>query len=422
MSEKVNIISSTCDQVNSIIAHAEKKYPENMWMFEVQKAYWEAVRDAHKNGKKVIFFGGAVPIELFYAFDIVPFFLDMLPTRIASTPEVAAKYIDAAEQYVSPSMCGIDKVELGAALCGDYGVQPDAFVYTTVPCDSSRLAYPAIEELWGIPTYTLDTPFRKDARGYQYMADQYDGLIEFFEDLTGTKLNMDKLVEVMEESNRAYEYLEKIADLRKVKPCPLPGRLLVLNEMIAVFAGHPAMTKYMKAQYEVGQYMVSKGRGAVKEEKYRVSWLQNMLWSNVGTIDWMEKEFGAVLVMDGFGYQKGVLFEDLQDMEEIKRTLAKKAMAVPMIHGASGPAENFVQLINDIMVDYDVNVSMFVGHVGCKHTWAAAKIVTDMVQEKFGIPTLNMDIDAIDGRYKTTEEIRATITEYMETIEANKNA
>ena len=416
MSEKINLISNTCDQINSIIAHAEKKYPQNMWMFEVQKSYWTEVRDAHKNGKKVVFFGGPVPVELFYAFDVVPFFLDMLPTRIASQPDVASRYIDAAEKFIPTSMCGIDKVELGAALLGEYGVKPDAFLYTSVPCDSSRIAHPAIDDMFGVPSYTIDIPFRKDDRGYQYLVDQYDGVIKFFEELTGTKLDMDKLKQVMEYSNQAYDLLRKISDLRKIKPCPLPGRLLVLNEMVATMAGHPAMVRYMQAQYDIGKDLASRGIGAVKEEKHRVSWLQNMLWSNVGTVDWMEKTFGAVLVMDGFGYQGGILFDDMNDIEKIKLSFAKKAMAAPMIHGAAGPAENFVNLVDNIMDEYSVDVSMFVGHVGCKHTWAAAKIVTDMVQEKYGIPTLCMDIDAVDARYKTTEEIRATITEYMETI------
>jgi hypothetical protein len=63
---------------------------------------------------------------------------------------------------------------------------------------------------------------------------------------------------------------------------------------------------------------------------------------------------------------------------------------------------------------------MFVGHVGCKHTWAAAKVIKDMVMEKFGLPTLTIDVDAVDGRYKTTEEIREIIGEYMDNIVEQK--
>jgi hypothetical protein len=417
-----HLVANISNQVDSIIKHAQQKYPDQMWMFDVQKASWDSVYHAHDEGKRLIYVGACAPVELIYAFDCVPFVLDMIPTRIASTPDIAAKYIDLAEKYIAPTMCGIDKVDIGAILSGDMPDHPDAFIYSTVPCDNSRTAYPFIANRLGCPSYCIDVPFSKDERGYRYMAEQYKEVITFLEDLTGAKLNWDKFQEIMDISNKTNELMNKIADLRKNIPCPLPGRLLVLNEMIPGMAGHPSMLSYLEAQYELGQSIASRGEGALKEEKYRVSWLQNMLWSNVGILDWMERQFGAILVMDAFGYQRGHVFRDLNDLDVICVDFAKKGLALPMIHGASGPVEDYVSLVENTMSDYKANVSMFVGHVGCKHTWAAAKIITDMIQDKFGIPTLYLDVDATDGRYKTTGEIRAVISEYMETIAENSAA
>ena len=87
-----------------------------------------------------------------------------------------------------------------------------------------------------------------------------------------------------------------------------------------------------------------------------------------------------------------------------------------VIHGASGPSKNFIYLVDKIFEEYDPDVSMFIGHVGCKHTWASAKMVTDMIQEKYGIPSLYLDVDGIDGRYKTHEEITASLGEYFDTV------
>lgn len=412
----VNLISDTCDQVDSIINYISKKRPEQLWMFEVQKAYWHELRDAHKNGKKVIFFGGPAPVELIYAFDAVPFFLDMMPTRIASNTDLTAVYVDEAEKHVPASVCGLDKVELGVALRGDYGVTPDAFVYCTVPCDSARVCHPAIDKILNVPSFRLDIPFRRDDRGYQYLGKQYEDFITFMEEVTGKKMDWDKFAEVAEISDESNKLMYEIAKLRMLKPCPLPGRLLVLNEMMLSMSGHPAMLKYMQAQYDIGKAIADKGQGAIKEEKYRVSWLQNIVWANAGLLDWMEKEYGAILVMDGFGYQKGVLFDDIHNHESSLVVMAKKAMSSPMIHGASGPAEHFIGLVDNIMADYDVDVSMFIGHVGCKHTFAAAKLVTDMVQEKFGLPTLMVELDSIDLRYKSIDEVKASIAEYMESV------
>ena len=415
-----NLYEYICGTVDSIYKHVEKKAPQSLWTVDIQKAYWDSVAHAKEEGKMVVLGGACAPVELFYAFDMVPFLLDMIPTRIASQPELAGKYVDVAEKYVPSSMCAIDKVDLGAVLSGDIPAKPDCFVYSSVPCDNSRVAYPYIADYYGVPSYCMDVPFRKDDNSYRYMAEQYKEIVEFLEHVTGKKLDWDKFAEIMEISNKTNILMKKIADLRKNVPCPLPGKLLVLNEMIPTMVGHPAMLKYLEAQYAMGKYMVSKGLGVVKEEKFRVTWLQNMLWSNTGILDWMEKEYGAVLVMDGFGYQETALFNDYYDKEDVFITLAKKGLALPMIHGAAGPVEDWIRMVDNIIEDYKVNVSMFIGHVGCKHTWAAGKIISDMVQEKYGLPTLYLDVDAIDGRYKSTEEIKAVIAEYMDTIIENQ--
>jgi len=81
-----------------------------------------------------------------------------------------------------------------------------------------------------------------------------------------------------------------------------------------------------------------------------------------------------------------------------------------------------MELVDNTIKDFKINASMFVGHVGCKHTWAASKLIKDMVQDKYGISTLTFDVDALDSRYKSTEEIRAVISEYIDTLIQAKNA
>jgi benzoyl-CoA reductase/2-hydroxyglutaryl-CoA dehydratase subunit BcrC/BadD/HgdB len=411
---------------DDIYEHIEKKNPQILFMFDVQRLYWNNTLNAHAEGKKLVYVGAGAPCELLWAFpNIWPFLLDMFPTRLGSDPERASKYIDIAEKYVAPTMCAIDKVDLGAVFSGDLPDTPDAFIWSSVPCDNSRSAYPAIEGYFqdrGARGLKVDIPFRKDERSFRYIAEQYKDLIPQLEEIAGQKLDRDYFKEVMAISNETAGYMAKIADLRKLKPCPLPGRLLVLNEMIPAMAGHPAMRDFVKTQYELGKMLVDMGMTATKAqpEVFRVSWLQNMLWSNVGTLDWLEKQYGATVVMDAFGYQKTPLFTNPDDIDTVLFNLAQKTLALPMIHGASGPIEDYANLVENVMEDYAVDVSMFVGHVGCKHTWAAAKVIKDMVMEKFGLPTLTIDVDAVDGRYKTTEEIRGIIGEYMDNIVEQK--
>ncbi|MEG2105022.1 MAG: 2-hydroxyacyl-CoA dehydratase family protein [Oscillospiraceae bacterium] len=419
---KLNIIDLTCKQVDSIYQHMlAKNKPELMWMFDIQKFQWEEIRDAEKNGKKLVVFGGPVPVELIRAFDCVPFFLDCISCRIASQVDLCGRYIDETEKYAPTSMCGIDKAQLGIALKREFGIKIDAFVHGTVPCDSSRIAYPLMERVWECPSFSFDCPYRHDDKGYQYLADQMDKFVVFMENLTGLKFDAaryETFKTLMAESNKAWDFLARIADLRKKTPCPLPGRTLVLNELVACLCGVKPLTDMLEAQFQMGSMLADMGMtsAAGGQEKYRVCLMQNMLWSDTGSMDWMEKVYGATTIMDGFGFQSGILFDKPDDWDRVKYIFSMKMLNTPMIHGATGPSEYWIKIIEDMYRDYSINVSIFMGHVGCKHTWATGKIVTDMIQEKFGIPTLYVDVDAIDPRYKSTSDLQAQLGEYLESV------
>jgi len=117
--------------------------------------------------------------------------------------------------------------------------------------------------------------------------------------------------------------------------------------------------------------------------------------------------------MDAFGFQHGDLYEHMDDRHDCFKVMARKTQNNPMIHGASGPTENYINLVTQIFDEYEPDVSLFIGHMGCKHTWASAKIISDMIQEKYGMPTLYLGIDV---RYKSIEEIQKSLAEYFETV------
>jgi len=398
-------------------AHAIEGNPDMVWIYDIQVAQWATIRDAQKNGKKVIAFGGPVPVDLMYAFDCQPYYLDQLPLSTAPNVDMTAKFVDLCEAHTNQSMCSIDKVEMGALLADQVGVKPDAFVYSTVPCDSSRIAYPVMEKIWNVPTFNVDLPFRRDKRGEDYLIQQTKEFITFMEELTGTKLDWEKFKESMKVANRTNELLEQCAELRKHTPCPLPGTLLVTNACMSGQAADPAMATFLEKEVETGQMMLDLGMGAcMNGEKYRMLFLQNMLWTSLKSYGYLEREYGAVCVMDVLGHFHGDFYEHLDDKEDCFRVMSHKMMNLPMIHGAAGPVEYYEDRIKYLMDNFNINTSVFLGHVGCKHTWASTKILSDYIQENYGIPTLLLDVDCIDGRYKTAEEVQDSIAEYLENV------
>jgi len=417
MAGEMSVFDFCCEKVEGQMERMQERNPDLLWTLQIQYDMWHQVRDAHKNGKKLVFFGGPVPVDIIVAFDCVPVYLDTIPIRLSPNPVLTGKFIDAAEKYVPATTCGLCKTYLGTLVEDQYGVKADAFVYSTVPCDSSRVVYPNMERMMKVPTFAFDFPFHRDNRGYTYMVAQIERFVEFMEEFTGTKLDWDKMKECMKNSNRTYDLQRQCAELRMNKPCPLPGRMLVLNGTSNAMACYPEMANMLEKELEVGQMMLELGMGPCPNgEKHRAALLQNMPWSSSGIMDWMEKEHDTVAIMDAFGFQGDIMYNNYDDKKDCYATMGKRMQNNPMIHGAAGPTENFVYLVDKIFKDYQPDVSIFLGHIGCKHTWASAKIVTDMIQEKYGIPSLYLDLDGIDGRYKSLDEIQAALGEYFETV------
>ncbi len=185
--------------------------------------------------------------------------------------------------------------------------------------------------------------------------------------------------------------------------------------------GHKSnMLDYVQKQYEETKKLFDAKKSCLKSgvEKYRVLWMQNMMWNNAGIMDWMEKEFNACSVMNGFPFLGRDQIEDVYDDEQIWFGLAKRCLGSPMVHSVCGPSEAYVKGIENIMNDYTIDIGIYAGHVGCKHAWAAGRMVTDVMEKKYGTPVLTFDLDSGDIRYKSTDEIKATITDFMETLAA----
>lgn len=84
----VSITEFACTKIDGSIERMREKHPELLWTMEIQKFMWDNYRDAHKNGKKLVFYGGSVPTEIIAAFDCFGFYMDVIPFRLSTNPNL----------------------------------------------------------------------------------------------------------------------------------------------------------------------------------------------------------------------------------------------------------------------------------------------------------------------------------------------
>jgi len=415
MTEKTNVLGVISKSVNLMFDHISKKYPERRWMYEAQNHYWQRAYEAGKEGAPVVWHNQGTPPEVLYAMDVTPICMDVLAASLAALEDEIAKYIDISHKYVPEYICAINKTGIGIAMSGDIP-KPDALIYTSAPCDSARSAYPLIADALDIPHFCIDTPFKESVGGFEYIANEIKKATLFLEQVTGNKMDWSSGTKIIEYSNQAYELFGQIAELRKRVPCPLPGRLLPMNAIALAMTGSPQLVDFLKMQCDVGREKERKNEGFLPEEKMRVAWLQNPIFFNFGIMDWMEREYGAIVPMDAFGFRKVLPIEDTSDEARILKGLAMRSLMTPMTHVGSSPVEYWMESATELLDDYKCNAAIYAGHVGCTHNWAVGKLIKDMIYDKFGVTTLVFDVDALDPRYAGTETIKGRIRNYMEII------
>ena len=406
MSGKMSIIDYICEMPASDCGEG----PSDL-------IYWKMVRDAQKNGKKLILINGPVPLEIIYALDCVPLYLDLIPSKLSGNEELTAKLINVTETRANCAICSLQKTNMGILLLKNLGLKPDAYVTMPIPCDSARAACTEMGRYVDMPAFHFDIPLRKNEKTLEYIEMQLGKLIEFLEGVTGSSLDWKHFKHRAELFNQSAQLLSECVGLRKAHPCPLSSRMTLWNEMMNAIGPTEEMSQLLESEIALCRERTKIGYSPCPEgEKHRVLMMHNLLRQAPGLMSMLEKSYGAVTVADGFCFEKRESFEKPDDRQDCLRVMSRRMQAGSMAHGAGVTGEELVGSIEELLRDYEPDVFLFLGNRGCRHAWAATKMVSDTVAKRYGMPMLMLDVDNTDFRYKSEKEIKILISEYMDTV------
>jgi benzoyl-CoA reductase/2-hydroxyglutaryl-CoA dehydratase subunit BcrC/BadD/HgdB len=296
---------------------------------------------------------------------------------------------------------------------------PTAAIGFIFPCDGMPMLHQVIKhsKSWGhVPMFCPDPPYFEDDRSIDYFANELKKMTAFLEEKTGRKLDLDRLKQVVEESDRQYLLWQEYNELRRAVPCPhgygLGGPMcFAVSQLFKV--GHKEGTEWFQNLVDLTEEKVKKGLGAVKEEKVRLFWFDIMPSGWIFEfMPWLEEEFGAVVVMDMFGNHPYTTI-DTSNEQEMWRGLAKRGLFdTPMVRQAIGPAEGFVNDLARIVKDYRIDVVVWPGHMGHKETQGTFGIMRETCAD-LGVPFLDLRMDIFDRRYTTADQIKEKFASFF---------
>jgi len=294
---------------------------------------------------------------------------------------------------------------------------PTAYLALTEPCDSVAGLHSVFmnhPDWRGVPAFVPDPPYHSDDRAIDYFAGEMKRMVDFITEHTGKTLDMDRLKEAVDETNRGYALWFEYNDIRRAIPTPhsyiMP--MSCFYQVNTMGAGEPGRTKWYEAMVANAEKRVRGNTPEVPNQKIRVFWydIQPMFFGEI--VPWMEQEWGAVIAMDMVSYSPHELI-DTSTEDSLFRGIAKRALLHgPMIHQARGLADNVIHDITRIVQDYQMDCVIFPGHMGHKDMAASTALMRETCRE-LGVPFLYIGMDICDKRYTTIDEIKDRISQFF---------
>jgi len=346
--------------------------------------------------------------------------------------QVAGAFVSAMEsQHTAEDLEGIDQLSVPADCCtllrlGLYYVDagilpiPTAIVALLEPCDGVTSLHEAIrnhKDWRDVPMFAPDPPYFSDETSIDYFANELREMVVFLEEQTGQRLEMDRLREIVEESNRQYELWLEYSELRRSTPCP-HGLTLAMGPFAVAqnnLCGMPRGTAWFRDLVADAERRIRENKPEVAHQKIRLLWYDiHPVWFGELT-PWLEEEWGANVIQSMLTNCPYTLV-DTSSEDAIWRGLAKRNLLdTPMIRQARGTVENFVYDIERIVKDFSIDCVIWPGHMGHKDSAASVSVMRDACRE-IGAPFLHLGVDQFDRRHTPIDEVKNRISQFFDAM------
>lgn len=373
----------------------------------IQESFGNILRAFDQDRPTVYVSGYAFPVELLWAFDVVPFDFEIACNNL---PDVmggnGSKFMIASENLgYSRNICSFDRLIIG---CLHKGLLPDGdlFLTSSYYCHGKAKTNEVVANHQGKESILLDVPNEISPAAVNYVVFQLKQIARKLEEITGTSLDMDRLKEVVRLSNEARTSLLEVNRLMKTRPCPWNGvESCLLGLGGALFWGSPVRNEIHRLLIDQMADRIEKGKKI--PEDYRILWFP---WVPVQRTNYFAtlKEVRANVVMS----EPSIVWWDSLDEENPLEALALKTLQDPHVGKAERRINNLLQCIEDYEIDGVIHFST----PSCYHENGAYRIISDAIKEK-GLPLLNLNGDMSDERNYSGEDSAIRLNAFLELLD-----
>jgi benzoyl-CoA reductase subunit B len=373
---------------------------------------------------------GGNPVELLRAFDILPVYPEVNALQLAVKKQSLGHIQAAEEMGYSTDNCAYVKADIGLYFAGRKTPfatipEPSLLLCNYVGCNVYLHWFDHLAEYTKRPTFHLDIPFIRTPSGIPtkddltYVMRQLKALIETCEELTGKKLDEDKLRRAVELSSRTGDLWSKIKHLTKRAPAPYDAYFDSVTMMAPLYClrGTEQGLAFFETAYEEYSQMADAHRGPLDREEFRFVIEGPPPWPYLRVFRDMFTRWNAVAVASTYSTVGGLWeFGFSHDPDRPLESIAEHLLQWNLTN------RNFLQRYDQIeryLDEWHADALVIHSVKSCRLFSAGQGDMREYFTKR-GVPTLLVESDLEDPRYFSEAQMRNRIDAFFESMAHRK--
>ena len=378
-----------------------------------ERAMYKLLMESFRDNSTVIWKSTFFPSEIIYAMDAVPLYIESF-SAIASAVGLSTKILHASDKAgFSKDSCTFLRGVMGASN-NNILPRPDALVSSSYYCDGDPKIFDIFAEKYKKPHFYLHVPYETDTEeSIELLAEQLEEIAFNLARETGKEFSVDKLGEIIENSNEAYINLQKAMEIRKQAPSVvLGGEAIDYIAGISQLWGSKQLVRISNLLYEELAERAKNAYTPVEDEKYRLLWCHLRPYYNDDVFDYLELEHKAVIAFENVNL---ITWKEM-DPQKPFRSLAEKLLTSPGI----GRSERMTASISKMVSDYKIDGIIWMASWGCRHFNSLSQVVKADLRKEMDIPFFILDLECVDQTNYSGEQVRTRLDAFIEILAEKK--
>jgi len=402
--------------------------------------HFEKLAHAKENGQKVVYtFVPGNLNELILAFDMLPVHPEVNALQSGMRKQSGDYILEAEKQGHSEDVCTYVKCDIGMLKKGNIGPtghqlpKPDLLLLSYTGCFTFMKWFELLREEYDCPIVMLQVPYQANGQitpnMREFVAHQLkDVLVPKLEEISGKRLDEDRLAELLASSARAEDDLVSVWESAKHKPSPIDayfGGVYYIGPIFTAFRGLPECEDYYRSlRCEVDE-RVRAGLGPVTpegvltEQKYRVVVEGPPNWTSFRDFWKIFYDEGVVMVASTYTKVGGLYEQGFRhDPEAPFETLAEYCLGC--YTNRNLPSR--IDLLTDYVNEYQADGVLFNSIKSCNSFSAGQLMMLRELERRTGKAGAFIESDLVDPRYFSAANIKNRLESYFQMLEARRQA